>query len=145
MKEVRRYYVVSEQDQVKRIPQPHYRCLTAGTSQMAAFAGKVIRFAETTLWLDEDRIIVRALIWFPLIHFDRDGRRDLGKLQEEMALITREADSPPGSEWSELYRAERFATFRWTPTQDILERLRACLPHNPTEVPTQMPGTNSSP
>jgi len=142
MKQVRRCYVVNEHNHVKRIPLPQYQRLTAGSLRAAALAGKAVRFAETTLWLDEDRIIVRALTCFPLIHFDCNGQRDLGKLREEMALVTREIASSPDSAWSELYRAERFAAFRWVPTQDTLERLRECLPHNPTQAHSEMPRTN---
>jgi hypothetical protein len=55
-----------------------------------------------------------------------------------------ETASSPNGHWSELYRAERFATFRWAPTQDVLEQLRACLPHHPTQISTQIPKGNVS-
>ena len=95
---------------------------------MAAFVGKAVRFAEMTLWLDEDRIIARALTWFPLVDFDGDGRRDLEKHQQEMNLVMREMASSSESHWSELYRAERFATFRWLPSQNILQELQESFP-----------------
>jgi hypothetical protein len=145
MTQVLRCYFVDEYDRVRRLPLPHYHRLTAGNMVIAAFAGKVVRFAETTLCLDGDRIITRALTWFPLIHFDRHGRRNLEKYQEEMNLLKHEVASPPESHWPELYRAERFAAFRWLPSQDILEQLRESLPHHPTQVPTHAPKENLSP
>jgi hypothetical protein len=144
MTQVLRCYFVNDSNEVKRIPVPHYHRLMDGSVKRVGFAGKAIRFAETTLWLDEDRIIVRALTWFPLIHFDHDGRRDVFKLQQEMDLLTKELTASPESHWSELYRAERFHAFRWLPTQPLLEQLRECLPHHPTEVQTHSPNENLS-
>ena len=145
MTQVLRCYFVNDSDEVKRIPVPHYRRLMAGGVKIADFAGKAIRFAETTLWLDEDRIIVRALTWFPLIHFDCDGRRDVLKLQQEMDLLTKELVSSPESHWPELYRAERFHSFRWLPAPQILEQLREYLPHHPTQVPMHTPNETFPP
>ncbi len=145
MTQVLRCYFVNDSHEVKRIPVPHYRRLMAGGVKIVGFGGKAIRFAETTLWLDEDRIIVRALTWFPLVHFDCDGRRDVLKLQQEMDLLTKELASSPESHWPELYRAERFHAFRWLPAQQILEQLRESLPHHPTQVPTHTPNENLSP
>jgi hypothetical protein len=144
MTQVLRCYFVNDSNEVKRIPVPHYRRLMAGDVTIAGFAENAIRFAETTLWLDEDRIIVRALTWFPLIHFDGDGRRDVLKLQQEMSLLTKELASSSESHWPELYRAERFHAFRWLPAQQVLEQLRECLPHHPTQVPTHTPNENHS-
>lgn len=145
MTQVLRCYFVDEYNRVKRIPLPRYRRLMKGNLNIPAFADKAVRFAETTLWLDGDRIIARALTWFPLIHFARDGRRDLRKYQEEMSLLTREVASSVESYWSELYRAERFAHFRWLPSQEILEQLRESLPHHPTQISTHAPKENLSP
>lgn len=133
MTEVRRFYCVNEWDQVSRIPQPHDQRLLSGASESRTFAGKVMRFAEMTLWLDDDRMITNALTWFPLIHFNSEGRRDSYKLHEEMELVLKEMKSPPDSDWGELYRAERFAAFRWTPTQHILNQLLKQLPHTPSQ------------
>jgi hypothetical protein len=144
MTQVLRCYFVDNYDQVKRMPLPRYRLIMAGNLDMADFAGKAVRFAEMTLWLDEDRIIARALTWFPLVHFDGDGRRDLGKHQQEMNLVMREMASSSESHWSELYRAERFATFRWLPSQNVLQQLQESLPHHPTQVPTHIPKENLS-
>lgn len=144
MTQVLRCYFVDNYDQVKRMPLPRYRLIMAGNLNMAVFAGKAVRFAEMTLWLDEDRIIARALTWFPLVHFDGDGRRDLEKHQQEMNLVMREMASSPESHWSELYRAERFATFRWLPSQNVLQQLQESLPHHPTQVPTHIPKENLS-
>lgn len=144
MTQVLRCYFVNDANEVTRIPVPRYRRLMAGVVTNAGFAGKAIRFAETTLWLDEDRIIVRALTWFPLIHFNGDGRRDVLKLQQEMDLLAKELASSPENHWSELYRAERFHAFRWLPTQQILEQLRESLPHHPTQVQTHSPNENLS-
>jgi hypothetical protein len=145
MTQVRRCYVVNDSNEVKRIPVPHYQRLMAGGVKIAGFSGKAIRFAETTLWLDDDRIIIRALTWFPLTHFDGDGRRDAVKLHQEMDLLTKELASSPESHWPELYRAERFHAFRWLPTPQVLERLRESLPHHPTHVPTHTPNENLLP
>ena len=136
MTQVLRCYFVDCHEQVKRMPVPHYRQLMAGDLEVLAFAGAAVRFAEMTLWLDEDRIIARALTWFPLIHFDGNGRRDLEKRQQEMSLVMREVASSPESHWPELYRAERFAAFRWLPPQHILEQLQESLPHHPTQAST---------
>jgi hypothetical protein len=144
MTQVLRCYFVDHYDQVKRMPLPHYRRIMAGDVAMAVFVGKAVRFAEMTLWLDEDRIIARALTWFPLVHFDGDGRRDLEKHQQEMNLVMREMTSSSESHWSELYRAERFAAFRWLPSQDVLQQLQESLPHHPTQVPTHIPKENLS-
>lgn len=144
MTQVIRCYFVDNHDQVKRIPLPHYRRLMAGDLEKFAFAGKAVRFAEMTLWLDEDRIIARALTWFPLVHFDGGGRRDLEKRQQEMNLVMREITSSSESHWPELYRAERFAAFRWLPSQDILAQLQESLPHHPTQVITHIPKENLS-
>lgn len=144
MRQILRCYFVNDYNEVKRIPVPHYRRLMEGAVQMA-FAGKAIRFAETTLWLDEDRIIMRAMTWFPVIHFDCHGRRDIVKRQQEMDLLRKESTSSPESHWLELYRAERFDVFRWLPTQQIVEQLRESLPHHPTQVPTHTPNENLSP
>ena len=145
MTQVLRCYWVNDSNDVKRIPVPHYRRFIAGGVKRAGFAGKAIRFAEMTLWLDDDRIIVRALTWFPLIHFDCEGRRDALKLQQEMDLLSKELASSSESHWPELYRAERFHAFRWLPARQILEQLRECLPHHPTQVPTHTPNENLSP
>jgi hypothetical protein len=145
MTQVLRCYFVNDSNEVKRIPVPHYRRVMAGGIKIAGLAGKAVRFAETTLWLDEDRIIVRALTSFPLIHFNDDGRRDVLKLQQEMDLLTKEMASSRESHWPELYRAERFHAFRWIPAQRILEQLRESLPHHPTQVPTNTPNENLSP
>ncbi|HKN87922.1 MAG TPA: hypothetical protein VJV04_13755 [Nitrospiraceae bacterium] len=136
MTQVLRCYFVDGHDHVKRMPVPHYRRLMAGDMEMAVLAGKAVRFAEMTLWLDEDRIITRALTWFPLVHFDSDGRRDLEKRRQEMSLVMREVESSTESHWSELYRAERFAAFRWLPSQHILAQLQEFLPHHPTQAST---------
>jgi hypothetical protein len=144
MTQVLRCYFVNNYDQVKRMPLPRYRLTMAGNLNMAVFAGKAVRFAEMTLWLDEDRIIARALTWFPLVHFDGDGRRDLEKHRQEMNLVMREMASSSESHWSELYRAERFATFRWLPSQHVLQQLQESLPHHPTQVPTHIPKENLS-
>ncbi|MDQ6733856.1 MAG: hypothetical protein M3Z35_07025 [Nitrospirota bacterium] len=144
MTQVLRCYFVDNYDQVKRMPLPHYRRLMAGGLEVAAFAGKAVRFAEMTLWLDEDRIIARALMCFPLVHFEGDGRRDLEKHQQEMNLVIREMASSSESHWPELYRAERFAAFRWLPSQDILQQLQESLPHHPTQVPSHIPKENLS-
>ena len=145
MKQVLRCYLVNDSNEVKRIPVPHYRRLMAGGVKIAQFGGKAIRFAETTLWLDKDKIIVRALTCFPLVHFDCDGRRDVLKLQQEMNLLTKEQASSPDGYWPELYRAERFHAFRWVPSQHILEQLRQSLPHHPTQVPTHTPNETFPP
>lgn len=144
MTQVLRCYFVDSHDRVKRIPVPHYRRLLAGDLELAAFAGEAVRFAEMTLWLDEDRIIARALIWFPLVHFDDEGRRDLEKRRQEMNLVMREVESSTEGHWSELYRAERFAAFRWLAPQHILEQLHAFLPHHPTEASTPFHKNNLS-
>lgn len=144
MKQVLRCYFVDTRDRVKRMPLPHYRRLMAGDSEVLAFAGEAVRFAEMTLWLDEDRIIVRALTWFPLIHFDTNGRRDLEKRQQELSLVMREVTSSSESHWPELYRAERFAAFRWLPPKHILEALQSSLPHHPTQASTPIHRENLS-
>lgn len=133
MTEVRRYYFVNGSDQVQRIPQPHYQRLLVGASRNLTFAGKVVRFAEMTLWLDEDRIITNALTWFPLLHFNGEGWRDMDKHREEMELVTREVNASADSEWGEFYRAERFAAFRWNPSHEILMQLLKHLPHTPSQ------------
>lgn len=133
MTEVRRYFFINECDRVHRIPQPHYQRLLSGVSESATFAGKVVRFAEMTLWLDDDRMITNALTWFPLVYFNEDGQRDTNKLHEEMELVRREVNAPIDSEWIGLYRAERFALFRWIPNQDVLMQLLNRLPHTPSQ------------
>lgn len=144
MTQVLRCYFVDSYDQVQRMPLPRYRRIMAGDLVMAAFVGKAVRFAEMTLWLDEDRIIARALTWFPLVDFDGNGRRDLEKHQQEMNLVMREMSSSSESHWSELYRAERFATFRWLPSQNVLQQLQESLPHHPTQAQSHIRKENLS-
>ncbi|WP_447977749.1 hypothetical protein [Candidatus Nitrospira bockiana] len=127
-KEIFRVYLVDECDRVHRLPLRRYEELLTGRGELAGCADRAVRLAEVGFGLNPDRSVVRAIARFPVVHLGPDGRRDPQRMQEEQSLATRESLSMEGSEWQDLYRAQRLGTFRWEPSGPILEQLRNKLP-----------------
>jgi hypothetical protein len=90
VKEVLRAYLVDEDDQVHRFPQPRYVRVLRREERMPMFARKTIRFVESVYGV-ENGAIVYALAHFPLISFDANGRRDKVHLHTEQQPTGEEA------------------------------------------------------
>jgi hypothetical protein len=127
VKEVLRAYLIDEDDQVHRFPQPRYVRVLRREERIPLFARKTIRFVESVYGV-ENGAIVYALAHFPLISFDANGRRDKVHLHTEQQPTGEESRGAETNEWRLLDLAERMATLRWEPTEAVFKRLEGSIP-----------------
>lgn len=127
VKEVRRAYLIDDNNQVHRFPQPRYARILTREERLPRFAKKTIRFAESVYGV-ENGAIVYALAHFPLITFDAGGRRDKAQQRVEQQLASQEGRCAEKNEWRLFDLAERKATFRWEPSESVLKALEARVP-----------------
>jgi hypothetical protein len=127
VKEIVRTYVIDEDDGVHRFPRTRYAHLVNGAVSVPLFAGRTVRFAESVFGVEEGAIVY-ALAHFPLLHFDKDGRRDMVQQQAERTLASLESRCTEDSDWRQFYFAERMAALRWTPNSAVLQQLERYVP-----------------
>ena len=123
-----RYFFVGEDDSLHRIYLTKYERIFDRTEPITLYAGKSLRFIETFLECDEDGNEELLRAWFLQYQFDEHGLWDKNEKDHRMsraieggALVGRDAymlDFP---------KAEQLDPFRWTPTPEMVERLKQAI------------------
>jgi hypothetical protein len=123
-----RYFFVGEDDSLNRMPLAKYERIFERTEPVTLYAGMSLRFIETFVECDIDgnEKLLRAL--FILHQFDEQGLWD----ENERDCTIRDAmdgDSVVAKRvyMDELHKTGDVDPFRWTPTSEMMERLKQAI------------------
>ena len=123
-----RYFFVGEEDSLNQIYLTKYERIIDRTEPITLYAGKSLRFIETFLECDEDgnEELLRAC--FIRHQFDEQGLwvknekdRKMRGAMEGVSVVGK------GCYTEELHKAEHVGPFRWTPTPEMVERLKQAI------------------
>ena len=123
-----RYFFVGEDDSLNRIYLTKYERICDRTEPITLYAGKSLRFIETFLECDEDGNEELLHACFIRYQFDEQGLwvknekdRKMRGAMEGVSVVGK------GCYTEELHKAEHVHPFRWTPTPEIVERLKQAI------------------
>lgn len=123
-----RYFFVGEDDSLNRIYLTKYERIFDRTEPITLYAGKSLRFIETFLECDEDGNEELLRAWFIRHQFDEQGLwdknekdRTMRRAMEGVSVVGK------GDYMEELHQAEHEDPFRWTPTPEMVERLKQAI------------------
>ena len=123
-----RYFFVGEDDSLNRIYLTRYERIFDRTEPITLYAGKALRFIETFIECDEDGNEELLRAWFIRHQFDEQGLRDKNE-KDRVMRGAMEGISIVGKQdyMEELHKAEHVDPFRWTPTPQMVERLKQAI------------------
>ena len=123
-----RYFFIGEDDSLNRIYLTKYERICARTEPITLYAGKALRVIGTFIQCDEEGNEELLRAWFIQHQFDEHGLWDknekdrvLRGAMEGVSFVGR------GDYMEELHKAEHVHPFRWTPTPEIVERLKQAI------------------
>jgi len=123
-----RYFFVGEDDSLNRIYLTKYERICDRAEPITLYAGKTLRFIETFIECDEDgnEELLRAC--FIRHQFDEQGLWDKHEKDGVMRGAMEGASFVGKGDYiEELRKAEHGDPFRWTPTPQMVERLKQAI------------------
>jgi hypothetical protein len=123
-----RYFFVGEDDSLNRIYLTKYERICDRAEPITLYAGKTLRFIETFIECDEDgnEELLRAC--FIRHQFDEQGLWDRHEKDGVMrGAMEGVSFVGKGDYMEELHKAEHVDPFRWTPTPQMVERLKQAI------------------
>jgi hypothetical protein len=123
-----RYFFVGDDDSLNRIYLTKYERIFDRTDPIILYAGKSLRFIETFLECDEDgneRLLHASFIRHQFdelgLWVEKEKDRTKRGAMEGVSFVGK------GDYMEELHKAEHVDPFRWTPTPEMVERLKQAI------------------
>jgi hypothetical protein len=120
-----RYFFVGEDDSLNRIYLTKYERICDRTEPITLYAGKVLRFIETFIECDAEGNEELLRAGFIRHQFDEQGLWDKNEKDRVMRGAMEGASVVGKDDYMEkLHNAEHVDPFRWTPTPEMVVRLK---------------------